>query len=75
MRLNNQIYLDYNATTPILEEVVDYMVPYFSHQFANPSSNHIPGWLVEEDMQLARKMISQAIEAKEEEVLFFLNFP
>jgi cysteine desulfurase len=71
MRLNNQIYLDYNATTPVLEEVVDYMVPYFSHQFANPSSNHIPGWLVEEDMQLAKKMVSQTIEAKEEEIVFF----
>jgi len=32
------IYLDYNATTPVLAEVVDAMLPYFREHFGNSSS-------------------------------------
>lgn len=71
MRLNNQIYLDYNATTPVLDEVIDYMLPYFKDQFANPASNHILGWLVEENLQQARQIVGKSIEANEEEIVFF----
>eukprot|EP01038_Epipyxis_sp_PR26KG_P006312 gene6312-8692_t len=35
------IYMDYNATTPIYHEVYESMLPYLSHFFGNPSSNHI----------------------------------
>jgi selenocysteine lyase/cysteine desulfurase len=35
------IYLDHNATTPILPEVVDAMLPYLREHFGNPSSGHM----------------------------------
>ena len=34
------IYLDYNATTPVLPEVLDAMLPYLGERFGNPSSLH-----------------------------------
>ena len=34
------IHLDHNATTPLLPEVVDAMLPYLREQFGNPSSSH-----------------------------------
>ena len=34
------IYLDYNATTPIVSEVAGAMEPYLYEQFGNSSSNH-----------------------------------
>ena len=37
------IYLDHNATTPILPEVVDAMLPYLREHFGNPSSGHVYG--------------------------------
>ncbi|HZI07272.1 MAG TPA: aminotransferase class V-fold PLP-dependent enzyme, partial [Archangium sp.] len=37
------IYLDHNATTPLLPEVVDAMVPYLREHFGNPSSAHVYG--------------------------------
>lgn len=37
------VYLDHNATTPLLPEVVDAMLPYLREHFGNPSSGHVYG--------------------------------
>ena len=37
------IYLDHNATTPVLPEVLEAMLPYLRNQFGNPSSEHALG--------------------------------
>jgi cysteine desulfurase len=34
------IYLDYNATTPILPEVLEAMMPYLTSEWGNPSSSY-----------------------------------
>ena len=34
------IYLDNNATTPVLPEVLEAMLPYLKEHFGNPSSGH-----------------------------------
>ena len=36
----SDIYLDYNATTPIDPEVAEAMLPYVHGRFGNPSSGH-----------------------------------
>ena len=33
-------YLDYNATTPVDKPVLDIMLPWLEHEFANPSSDY-----------------------------------
>ena len=46
MKINNMkpIYLDYQSTTPVDEEVVKKMLPYFMNLFGNPHSiNHVFG--------------------------------
>lgn len=42
--MQNEIYLDNSATTPVAEEVVQAMEPYWSVQYGNPSSPHLRGW-------------------------------
>jgi cysteine desulfurase len=37
------IYLDHNGTTPILPEVLEAMMPYFTTEWGNPSSNYKVG--------------------------------
>ena len=37
------VYLDYSATTPVKEEVLKEMIPYFTEKFGNPSSLYDKG--------------------------------
>ncbi|HXK27895.1 MAG TPA: aminotransferase class V-fold PLP-dependent enzyme [Candidatus Binatia bacterium] len=38
------IYLDCNATTPVLPEVLDAMLPYFTSEWGDPSSTYKFGY-------------------------------
>lgn len=37
-----QIYFDYNATTPVDKRIVDAVIPYFLESFGNPSNSNSP---------------------------------
>lgn len=64
------IYLDHNATTPLLPEVVDAMVPYLREHFGNPSSSHVYGRRAREAVDQARAQVAALIGAAAEEVFF-----
>ena len=38
--MHSMIYLDHNATTPILPEVLEAMMPYLTTEWGNPSSSY-----------------------------------
>lgn len=59
------IYLDNAATTPLLQEVLDEMLPYMKERYGNPSSIHKLGREANNALQLARKRISKLINAKD----------
>jgi cysteine desulfurase len=64
------IYLDYNASTPVLPEVLERMLPWISANFANPASHsHQPGRLAAEAIEIAREQVAQLIGAEPQEVL------
>lgn len=62
------IYLDNAATTPILDEVLDEMLPYMKEYYGNPSSIHKLGRQANNALDLARKRISELINARGEVV-------
>ncbi len=69
--MNNSIYLDHNATTPVLEEVLAAMFPYFTQHFGNASSKiHAYGWIAEQAVETAQKQVAQLINANKEEIIF-----
>jgi len=53
--MNNPIYLDYNATTPVAAEVLEAMLPYLAQHFGNPSSSHPYGAKAAEAVRVARQ--------------------
>ncbi|WP_304516991.1 cysteine desulfurase family protein [Cecembia rubra] len=69
--MNYPIYMDYNATTPCLEEVVQAMLPFFSQHFGNAASkSHAYGWMAENAIENAREQVADLIGAKSKEIIF-----
>ena len=64
------IYLDNAATTPVRQEVVEAMIPYFTDKWYNPSSLYSKSKAVKEDIEKARKTIADFINAKNNEIYF-----
>lgn len=65
-----KVYLDHGATTPVREEVLEAMLPFFKEKYGNPSSLHFLGresrWYVDE----AREKIAMGIGAHPDEIIF-----
>lgn len=68
--MENPVYLDYNATTPIDKEVADEMFPYIKTWFGNPSSSHVFGSKSKEAINRARERVASLINANPEEIIF-----
>jgi cysteine desulfurase len=64
------VYLDYSATTPVKEEVLKEMIPYFTEKFGNPSSLYDAGLESKEAVNHAREQVAALINAKPSEVYF-----
>ena len=65
------IYLDYNATTPVDERVMQEMLPYFTTCFGNAASKtHALGWQAEAAVDKARKQVATFINSEESEIIF-----
>jgi cysteine desulfurase len=64
------VYLDHNASTPILPEVVDAMIPFLREYHGNPSSTHPYGQVLRKALAIAREQIASLIDANPDEVYF-----
>ena len=64
------IYLDYSATTPVKDEVLREMIPYFTENFGNPSSLYTMGLESKEAVETARKRVADLIGADAKEIYF-----
>jgi cysteine desulfurase len=64
------IYLDYNATTPLLPEVVDAMLPYLREHFGNPSSGHVYGARASAAIRRARAQVAGLLGCDADEIIF-----
>ena len=51
------IYLDHNATTPVLPEVFEAMRPYFCEEWGNPSSTYKFGSKLKAVIETARAQV------------------
>ena len=71
MAYTRPIYLDYNATTPVDPQVLEAMLPWFTHQFGNAASRtHLYGWEAADAVADARQQVARLIGAGEKEIVF-----
>ncbi len=71
MTVQTPIYLDYAATCPVDQRVVDVMVPYFTQAYGNAASRtHAFGWAAEEAVEQAREHVAKVIGAESKEITF-----
>jgi len=64
------IYLDHAATTPVKDEVLSAMIPYFCASFANPSASYSAARESKQAIDRGRREIAEAIGAKRNEIYF-----
>src|SRR5512144_2771441 len=67
------VYLDHQASTPVLPEVFDAMKPYFTEAFGNASSLHQHGLRVRDALAVARAQCAALINAESPEEIFFTS--
>ncbi len=65
-----QIYLDYNATTPIAPSVQEAMLPFITEHFGNPSSGHSRGRACHEAIEDSRDRVAALLGADRDEIVF-----
>lgn len=65
-----RIYLDNNATTPVLPEVFEAMRPYFAERFGNASSIHRHGQETRAAVENARESVAALLGASASEIVF-----
>ena len=66
----NLIYFDHAATTPVKEDVLKEMIPYFSDNYGNASSIYSIGRRSKKAIDNARNKVAKAIGCSEKEVYF-----
>ena len=65
------VYLDYNATSPCDERVLQAMLPYFTKDFGNAASRtHAFVWKAGEAVEYAREQVASLIGAEKAEIIF-----
>ena len=64
------VYMDHSATTYVLKEVLDVMVPYYSEHFGNPSSIYSIARDSKMAIDTARAQVAQALGAEPDEIYF-----
>lgn len=65
-----EIYMDHSATTPVDREVFEAMIPYYTHEYGNPSSVHAKGRTAKKALEKAREQLASLINATPREVFF-----
>jgi cysteine desulfurase len=65
-----RVYMDANATTPLLPEVVEAMRPFWTERFGNASSIHLDGQQARTALDRARETMAGFFNCREAEVVF-----
>jgi cysteine desulfurase len=64
------VYMDHASATPVREEVIEAMLPYFDRHFGNPSTVYDMGFKIKQAIEEQRAKVAKLIGAKPQEIIF-----
>lgn len=64
------IYLDHAAATPVADDVMAAMQPFFADQFYNPSATYLPARAVRTAVNDARVAVARSLGVRSSEIIF-----
>lgn len=64
------VYMDHAATTPVKQDVLNEMIPYFTEKFGNPSSVYSIGRESKAAIEKSRERVAKALGANSDEIFF-----
>lgn len=64
------VYLDYNATTPLAEPVLEAMLPFLREQYGNASSRHEYGTVARKAIDAARERVAALVGVQASQIVF-----
>lgn len=65
-----EVYVDYASFSPVDEDVLLAMLPYYGASYGNPSSLHLYGRRAKKELDIARNRIAAVLSTKKEEIIF-----
>jgi cysteine desulfurase len=65
-----RVYLDNNATTPVLSQVLEAMLPYYGEHFGNASSIHHHGQETRGAVERSRESVAALLGCRASEIVF-----
>ena len=65
-----RIYLDHAATTPVDQDVLDAMLPYYTNEYGNASSLHSEGTAARNALEKSREQVAGVLGADSKEIIF-----
>lgn len=68
--MEKQIYLDFNASTPISQEVRAQMLPYLETHYGNPSAGHWASVIGKQAVEQSRNEVAKAVCCNPSEIVF-----
>lgn len=68
--MKKQVYLDHAATTKVSQEVVDYMLPFLTNEYGNPSSVYDLGAETKKALLNSRRIIATALGCEPQNIYF-----
>jgi cysteine desulfurase len=68
--MDDVVYLDHAATTPVRAEVVEAMLPFLTHRWANPSGSYRFGRDARRAVDEARDVVAEMVGCRAGEVIF-----
>jgi len=64
------IYLDHASATPVSDDVLDAMLPYFCERFANPSNVYDISSKIKQTLEAQREYAAKLIHSQPQEIIF-----